>query len=207
MHLRTDYSKYLYHWIKPAEYCNTTEEAYEKAYEIMEAIFEDGYLRASGLDTFKKIKSVCFTESPAEIMKHQESRYQPFGFCFLKEDIFDLGGRHVIYQTKEESKLLDESIHWRHVTYNPQDIDSRKPNGVNFTWEREWRLNEPKLSIFDCYSVIVPNEDWLERLRADIEHWKAYPDYMQEKANIHVDPGPYRRYTPEFIECFDTLYK
>lgn len=207
MHLRSDYSKYLYHWIKPSQYCKSFEEAYEQAYGIMEAIFEDGYLKASGRDTYKKIESICFTESPAEIMRRQNSRYQPFGFSFLKADIFDLGGRHVIYQSKSEAELLPESMHWRHVTYDPQNVDKSKPNGIDFTWEREWRLNQSKLSILDCHSVIIPNRDWLERLKADIDHWKAYPAYMWKKANIHVDPDPYLKYTPDFIECFDTLYK
>lgn len=207
MHSRTDYSNYLYHWIKPADYCKSKNEAYKKAYQIMEAIFDCGYLRASGVDTYQHIESICFTESPAEIMRLQKSRYQPFGFAFLKSDIFDKGGRHVIYQTKAEAELLPKEMHWRHVTYNPQDVGPRKPKGIDFTWEREWRLNEPKLSIFDCHSVIVPNEEWIEILRADIEHWKHFPAYMREKADVIVDAGPYARYTPDFIECFNALYQ
>lgn len=206
MHHRTDYSNYLYHWIKPDVFCKTKEDAYERAYEIMEAIFEDGFLKASGRDTYKKIESVCFTESPSEIMKYQNSRYQPFGFAFLKDDIFDLGGRHVIYQTKEEAELLPCSMHWRHVTYNPNDIGPSKPNGVDFTWEREWRLNAKSLSILDCHSIILPDENWVERMKEDIQRWKEFPQYMWENAETHVDPGPYTKYTNAFLECFNALY-
>lgn len=205
MHQRTDYSEYLYHWIKPDVFCKSKEDAYEKAYEIMEAIFDDGFLKASGRDTYKKIESICFTESPAEIMKYQNSRYQPFGFSFLKDDIFDLGGRHAIYQTKEEAELLPSSMHWRHVTYNPKDIGPSKPNGVDFTWEREWRLNVERLSIIDCHFIILPDEHWVARMKEDIQRWKDFPQYMRENAEIRVDPGPYQRYTSTFLECFSAL--
>ncbi|MCW6023048.1 hypothetical protein K1Y37_09130 [Serratia marcescens] len=206
MHSRTDYSNYLYHWIKPSKPFNTQEDAYEQAYNIMEEIFDAGYLKASGRDTYKKIESVCFTESPAEIMKSQNSKYQPFGFAFLKSDIFDMGGRHVIYQTKDEAKFLPASMLWRHVTYNPQDVGPSKPNGIDFTWEREWRLNVKKLDILDCHSVILPNEYWIERLKEDIQRWKEFPARMWRDIGVSTDPGPYPKYTPDYIECFNALY-
>jgi hypothetical protein len=113
--------------------------------------------------------------------------------------------RHVIYQTKEEGVAMPGRMHWRHVTYNPTDR-SKREDGINFTWEREWRLNHSELSILKSHSVIVPNQDYVERLEAEIEHMKGFPAYMFEKIGEHVDPGPYRKYTPEFIDRFDVMY-
>lgn len=205
MHSRNDYSPFLYHWIKPASKVTSPKHAMDEAYSVMQQIFECGYLRASGKDTFKNIESICFSESPKEVMRHQSSKYLPFGFAFEKEYIFELGGRHVIYQTKEEADILPPSLHWRHVTYDPSDIAASKPDGVNFTWEREWRLNDSTLNILDCHSVIVPNQDYKEMLEADIEHWKKFPEYMHAMTGTYVDSGPYKRYTPSFIELFEVL--
>lgn len=200
----SDYSEYLYHWIKTDYYGSDKVEAMERAFEVMLKIFEDGYLKASGKDTYRRIKSVCFTESPKEVKRHESSRYQAFGFAFRKRDIFEDGGRHVIYQTREEAEMLPKSMRWRHVTYDPS-ATKKRAGGIDFTWEREWRLHEPKLSIVDCHAVIVPNQDYIERLRAEIEHWQGFPAYMWENAETHVDMGAYKHYTPEYIECFEIL--
>ncbi|CZW65401.1 hypothetical protein RJO53_003032 [Enterobacter hormaechei] len=205
MHDHSDYSDLVFHWIKTDYWGDDIDKAYEGAFDVMLRIIDDGFLRASGKDTFKSIESVCFTESPKEVMKHQTSRYMPFGFSFEKSYLFEQGGRHVIYQTKEEGIAMPSEMHWRHVTYNPNETSKRK-EGIDFTWEREWRLNKSQLSILDINSVIVPNQDYVERLVAEIEHMKGFPDYMWDKIREHVDPGPYRKYTPEFIDRFDVMY-
>jgi hypothetical protein len=38
----------------------------------------------------------------------------------------------VIYQTDPERASLPQGLQWRHVRYEPPNID--------FTWEREWRI-------------------------------------------------------------------
>ncbi|EOH0527739.1 hypothetical protein ACLMVZ_002382 [Klebsiella aerogenes] len=200
----TDYSPNVYHWIKTDYYGKDDNVANEKAFEVMLMIIDDGFLRSSGKDTFKHIKSICFTESPKEVKAHQSSRYLTFGFSFDKEFIFQKGGRHVIYQTKAEGEDLPPHLHWRHVTYDPTDKRKRE-DGINFTWEREWRLNQEELSLLSSNSVIVPNEDFKERLIAEIEHMKGFPEYMREKVGINVDPRPYSQYTPDFIKKFDTI--
>ncbi|MEQ9912226.1 hypothetical protein [Pectobacterium polaris] len=204
MHGHSDYSPDVYHWIKTDYYGREEVVAKEEAFKVMLIIIDDGVLRSSGKDTFKHIKNICFTESPKEVNAHQSSRYSTFGFSFDKEFIYSNGGRHVIYQTKDEGEAMPTDMHWRHVTYDPADKRKIK-DGINFTWEREWRLNQDELSLLLCNSIIVPNEDFKERLIAEIEHMKGFPKYMREKTGIHVDPRPYSQYTPDFIRKFDTM--
>lgn len=164
MHNHSDYSDDVFHWIKTEYKGKDKNKADECAFEVMKKIAMDGYLNASGKDTFRNLESVCFTESPLEVKRHQSSRYTQFGFAFSKSLIYELGGRHVIYQTKSEGYCLPGRLHWRHVTYDPSDKDVVKENGVNFTWEREWRLNENQLSIHNAHSIIVPNTHFANEL-------------------------------------------
>lgn len=164
MHNHSDYSDDVFHWIKTDYEGKDQKRAHECAFKVMKEIVMDGYINASGTDTFRNLKSVCFTESPLEVQRHQSSRYTQFGFAFSKSFIFGLGGRHVIYQTKSEGYSLPEKLQWRHVTYDPGNTDSQKKQGVNFTWEREWRLNENQLNIHNAHSIIVPNQYFADEL-------------------------------------------
>ncbi|HHX8939233.1 TPA: hypothetical protein ACVPL5_001128 [Yersinia enterocolitica] len=172
MHNHSDYSDDVFHWIKTDYDGKDNKKADELAFEIMKKIVMDGCLNASGKDTFRNLESVCFTESPLEVKRHQSSRYTQFGFAFSKSLIFDLGGRHVIYQPKNEAHFLPEGLHWRHVTYDPNDKDKVKRSGVNFTWEREWRLNCKQLDIHNAHSVIVPNAFFADELSHFLHGWE-----------------------------------
>jgi len=73
-----------------------------------------------------------------------------------KEWIFKEGGRPVIYQTDEEFNELPETHRWRHVRYDPL---SDPP--IDFTWEREWRINCEELHFdSDVASIVVPDDHW-----------------------------------------------
>ena len=75
--------------------------------------------------------------------------------------VFERGGRPVIYQTEEEYHALPDSLRWRHVRYDPL-------NGIDFTWEREWRIQIDELLLDTSLTeVIVPNSDWERRLQQD----------------------------------------
>lgn len=164
MHNHSDYSDDVFHWIKTEYEGKDKKRAYECAFEVMKKIVLDGYINASDKDTFRKLKSVCFTESPLEVQRHQSSRYTQFGFAFSKSFIFELGGRHVIYQTYDEGLSLPKELHWRHVTYDPINKNLFNNQGVNFTWEREWRLNANQLNIHNAHSIIVPNQYFADEL-------------------------------------------
>jgi hypothetical protein len=78
-----------------------------------------------------------------------------------KDWLFERGGRPVIYQTDDEYSDLPESLRWRHVQYDP-------PNGVDFTWEREWRIKIDELPLDSSVTgVLVPDAEWEGQLRRD----------------------------------------
>lgn len=102
----------------------------------LKKIFESKKLIAGNGKIKGGHKCICFAESPishiAEVIargQKKKMKYGPYGIMFDKSKIFELGGRPVIYQSKEEYDCLPESIKYRHVTYNPGEID--------FCWERE----------------------------------------------------------------------
>jgi len=85
------------------------------------------------------------------------SRYSPFGIMVHKQWLFDLGGRDVIYEPDVESEPLADCHKWRHMRHEPPEVD--------FTWEREWRVQCESLR-FDCRcaSAVVLNKSWAQRL-------------------------------------------
>lgn len=49
----------------------------------------------------------------------------------------------------------------------PFDLSSSSGNGgfgIDFTWEREWRLNEPKLYVQNAEAIYVPNNYYRDLL-------------------------------------------
>ncbi|MEL5666144.1 hypothetical protein [Serratia ureilytica] len=206
---RFDYSHDLFHWVKTGYEGEDEELADNYAYDVMVKIIKDGFLISSGKDTFKRIKSICFTESPLEIMKHQTSKYTKFGFAFNKVKIFEMGGRHVIYQPKCEACNLPKSLHWRHVTYDPTNVSFKRKNGVNFTWEREWRLNEKELSIKHANKIIVPNAKYADKiLRVLYDGRNINEAYWLFGSDSALSPDDYDQYTDcvkHLIVVFDQI--
>lgn len=131
---------------------------------VLEKIASDG--RILGGSEFIKggYRCVCFTEAPiAEIPTivrlardaaeiSLRPRYEPYGVAVPKEWLFARGGRPVIYQSEDEFLHLPEEMRYRHVRYEPGNVD--------FTWEREWRIQtddlvlDPKSTLF-----IMPKAD------------------------------------------------
>jgi hypothetical protein len=107
-------------------------------------------------------RCVCFSEAPISklgiILANPDvhgMRYRGFGIMVEKIWLFKCGGRPVIYQPDSEFDLLPESHRFRHVRYEPD-------TGVDFSWEREWRIRTDELSIRpDDVTAIVPNRDWI----------------------------------------------
>lgn len=103
----------------------------------------DGYIKGGH-------KCVCFMETPiSEVASifhlaretaglKMRPRYEPYGVAVTKDWLFERGGRPVIYQSESEYGSLPEPLRWRHVRYEPH-------NGIDFTWEREWRIHTDKL--------------------------------------------------------------
>ena len=154
---RDDISGRLIHFTK-----GTQDEAFGTLCTILQE-----HRLIGGNDSIKGgYHCVCFSEASLASLKHglvnpnNYSRYSQFGIMFGKNWIFEKGGRPVIYQPDAEYEALCESHRWRHVRYEPI---AEKP--IDFTWEREWRIQVDEL-FFDptVGVVVVPDESWEERL-------------------------------------------
>lgn len=155
MQSRNDISDKLIHF--------TSGENYNDAYNRLRKIINDGHLIANGTKIKGGYKCVCFTEAPLVSLQgglvnpNAYSRYSPFGILFEKKWIYKQGGRPVFYQSDEEFQLLPESLRWRHMRYEPDDID--------FSWEREWRIHCEHLVFSPENAVIIlPDKRFADRL-------------------------------------------
>ncbi|MCC8381932.1 hypothetical protein [Xenorhabdus sp. PB30.3] len=171
---RSDYSDYLYHWIKTTTRFTDKNKAFDIAFETMKSIIDSGFICSGAyLDNKSKNKCISFTESVLDEINVDKSLYQPFGFQFKKSRVFDLGGRHAIYSPSHEKNELG-THQWRFVKFDLND----KTNWHDFSWEREWRLNEESISILEhCTGIYVPNEYYQQKaieLLSDITLCNAY---------------------------------
>ncbi len=155
---RPDISDKLIHFTKG--------DSVEEAFQNLQNIVAQRCLRGSSNFIRGGYTCVCFSEAPLEALgdglvnPDYYSKYSPFGIMIRKEWLFEQGGRPVIYQTNEEFENLPDSYKWRHVQYDPL---SDPP--IDFTWEREWRIQCEELFIDpDVASIVVPDEDWAGRI-------------------------------------------
>ena len=159
MSTRPDISNKLVHF--------TSGENDEEAFQRLRSIVTQRRLIGTGEKIKGGYRCVCFSEAPLASLKDglvnpdAYSRYSPFGILFQKRPIFGQGGRPVIYQTDEEYDLLPDELKWRHVRCEP-DRDN-KP--IDFTWEREWRIQCDYLSFEPSVAgIVVPDDTWAQRL-------------------------------------------
>ncbi len=105
-------------------------------------------------------RCVCFSEAPlsklAAILANPGDhgmRYSPFGAMVSKRWLYERGGRPVIYQADHEFDSLPEDLRYRHVRYEPDAVD--------FTWEREWRIQVDELALQpEETTLIAPTREW-----------------------------------------------
>jgi len=196
MTIRPDISDKLVHFTSPKEH-------WDEAYNRLKSILSDSSIKAGN----EKIKGghwcVCFTEAPLPYIsgglanKTGYSRYAPFGVMFDKKWVYRKGGRPVIYQADSEYDLLPAILRWRHVRYEP----TSEPQ-IDFTWEREWRINCHELQFTPNDMVILlPNIEWRERLLLDHE---SDQDYLIRGYSLVLDEDiaeQYREDLPWRISC------
>lgn len=204
---RLDYSKNLYHWIKTTIPDNRKDDAYESAFEVLKNILKDGVIKGGSRFITGGDNCVCFTESPEYFMSDDRSDYQPFGLAYLKEDIFIFGGRPVIYQPFEELQYLDKSMWWKYVQFDPWCSVSTGDK-VDFSWEREWRFKTEHLAVTDSIAIIVPNEEYLFRLKYELEEMI---DGSRSADFTHYEWGapsyPFSSYDEEFFKRIKLVEK
>lgn len=127
---------------------------------VPENILAEGRLIGSNAYIRGGHRCICFTEAPigevVSLFKLAElaaegglrPKYEPFGVAVTKNWLFSRGGRPVIYQRDAEYETLPDSIRYRHVRYNPIA-------GVDFTWEREWRICAEELRLDPKHTLVV----------------------------------------------------
>ena len=108
---------------------------------------------------------VCFTESPVSKLAYMLANrhllnvnYAPFGVMVDKIWLWGKGGRPVIYQSENEYIMLHEEQKYRHKRYEPD-------KGIDFSWEREWRIKTEELILdHSDTTIIVPTRHWADWL-------------------------------------------
>jgi hypothetical protein len=156
--VRRDLGSMLFHFTRaaPAEGGNRTRTAYEN----LESILKERRLRGAAGAIKGGHKCVCFTEAPITEMAalfnlsrisagdQMKPRYEPFGIAVPKKWLFERGGRPVIYQPVNEYAALPAEMQYRHVSYDPV-------SGIDFTWEREWRIRTDSLVLEPRHTLVV----------------------------------------------------
>lgn len=161
----------------------TSGNSYEDAFSNLCNILNERRIRGSHIRIKGGYSCICFTEAPLVsladglVNSKAYSRYSPFGILFEKRWIFEQGGRPVIYQPDAEYVHLPEYMRWRHVRYEP----TTDPQ-VDFTWEREWRIERDELLLEPAHAaVVLPDVGWANRLRAthdEQQSWRVL-EYQQ----------------------------
>jgi hypothetical protein len=134
---------------------------------------------------------VCFTEAPIQefnsvfslveiaASEKERPRYEPYGIGVSKKWLFAQGGRPVIYDQPNAFESIPEELRFRFVPYDPG-------RGVDFTWEREWRIKTDCLRLDPRETlVIVPTSDEAFELVYEFADMEPDGDYSS--------PGFYHR--------------
>lgn len=174
--MREDMSDYLIHFTKGDDL--------EGAFQNLNSIVNECVVYGSSTKIRDGSNCVCFSEAPLSSLKSGllnpsfYSPYSPFGIITTKEHIFSQGGRPAIYQAESEFHQLTANNSWRHMRYEPPDVD--------FTWEREWRLKTDGYHFQpDNTQIIVQNNAWTRRLTEEHDakqQWQTlqYSQIMDE---------------------------
>lgn len=161
----------------------TKGDSEREAFDTLRNILRDGCLKPSGKKIKGRYPCVCFTEAPLAslsqglINANQYGRYSLFGVMFDKPWLYEKGGRPVIYQPDTEFGLLPEAVRWRHMRYEP----GRTPP-VDFTWEREWRINTQVEFDASNAALVVPSKAWADEIKAEHDTEQDYEVYRYSVA-------------------------
>jgi hypothetical protein len=138
------------------------------ASSVLRKILYEEKLMGTSRWTYRE-NTICFTEAPIQEFNSvfslvsiasslaERPRYEPYGVAVSKKWLFEKGGRPVIYDHSDAFSQYPESLRYRFVPYDPA-------NGVDFTWEREWRIraNELQLDPKNMLVIVPTSEEAFE---------------------------------------------
>ena len=101
--------------------------------------------------------------------ERQRPRYEPYGIAVTKNWLYKQGGRPVIYDNNESYNKLPDDMKYRWVHYDPS-------LGVDYTWEREWRICTDSL-ILDPKQTLVVVPDATTAFQIVYGHAEEKPDF------------------------------
>ena len=186
--LRSDMSNWLIHFTK---YDKNDIHNERYPFKNLNKIIEHKQLNGNNQLIRGDYKCICFSEAPLakaisiieysdyiyNKTKERPFRYAPFGIAVKKEWLYNQSGRPVIYQSEQEYSQTFEEQRYRHVRYEPN-------NGIDFTWEREWRIKCGQLSLQPEHTtIIVKNKRYREQLLE-----KYYAEQSNNPFNIDIYP-------------------
>lgn len=200
---RTDVSSKLVHFTK-----RTGPEDSKSAFSNLQSIVYNRCLRGTSRLIKGGYPCVCFSEAPLSLLpnglrnRSDGGNYSPFGVMVDKTWLFARGGRPVIYEPDADYEALPPSHAWRHVKYEPTASD----HPVDFTWEREWRIQLSELPFGPMLSfgpsdatIVVPTMAWWDRLVREFNEREnhmveLYSEIMSaEEAQQNREDFPWRR--------------
>lgn len=127
------------------------------AFDVLKEMLQSGTIRGSGNQGYIKgrQRAVCFSEIPISAVHHfakapeeTAGRYRFYGLSLSKSEVFQFGGRPVIYLPDSEGSWIPENQRWRHVRFEYGSVD--------FTHEREWRApGDLNLCALNGFYVLV----------------------------------------------------
>jgi hypothetical protein len=171
------------------------------ASSVLYKILHEGKLLGTGTWTGGH-PCVCFTEAPiaecASIFALNElaasvderPRYDPYGIAVSKTWLYAQGGRPVIYDHPAAVNDLADALRYRFVPFDP-------PNGVDFTWEREWRVKGDSLTLDPRKTlVIVPTADEAFQLIYDFANIEIEWD-VEGSSGRGIESGSY--HSPKWL--------
>jgi hypothetical protein len=138
-------------------------------FKVLKEIVQSNHIRGSQ-DKYCTQTAVCLTEMPLTeayrqsglLDEYSYSRFSDYGIGFKKNWIAKRGGLPVIYQPNNMVDLLDPTIRWRHC-----ELDYSK--GIDFTWQREWRVSCDRLTFTPDDDVLIVVQTGLEALEIATE--------------------------------------
>lgn len=172
--VRHDLSDWLWHFTK------RDGQPFESLKQIIAGLHVRG-----GTDKYCNQVAVCLTEIPiTEAIRqsrllHEQSynRFSDYGIGFQKTWIAGKGGLPVIYQPDSLFSEMAKSAQWRHC-----EMDFAK--GIDFTWQREWRVPASMLSFTQEDDVIVVVRDEKEAIELATDNWEI--DMERDEVDFDV---------------------